>query len=51
MCTIINKQIFWEGIIAIGIQMPFRIQEGSYIPVSLSTHELIIFGKNRIGIK
>ena len=30
--------------------MHFKFQEGSYIPVSLSIHKNMIFGKNKIGI-
>ena len=37
--------MFQKGIIAIDIQMSFRIPEGSCIPVSFSINESIVFGK------
>ena len=40
---------FRERIITLGIQMHFRIQERSYIPVSLSIDESISFGKIQLA--
>ena len=37
--------MFQKRIVAIGVQMHFRIWERSYNPVPLSINEIIIFGK------